>query len=525
MARISTNIPSLIARSNLQRSGDDLQTRLQRLSTGMRINRGADDPAGLIISERLRSDIQGVNQGVANSDRASSVIATSEGALSEVSDLLNSIRALIVQSANTGAISQAERDANQLQIDSAIDSITRISNTASFGGLKLLNGSMDYTLSGLSTSEITKAQVFGASFVGSSTLHVDVDVLASAQVGALFLRGDHPNNTAGNGTILSTTTLQIAGTRGVSEITLISGASMAALVTAVNNITAQTGVSAKLINPADPNSGVVFQSSDFGSNNFVSVKRLNGPSNPALSDFDTYQLANNLSVPAYPPFPWSTFLAAGQLTSANRDDGRDVSALINGTLATGDGLSVSINSPSLSLKLILDQSLATDPTAPNAGFNITGGGALFQLGPDVTAQQQTNMGIQSVAASNLGGSIVNGTLQFLNSLKSGQANSIASCFQRGDYTGASTILESAIDEVSITRGRLGAFEKNVLQTNVRSLQAAVENLSASESKIRDADFAAETSALTRAQILQSAGTTVLGLANQSSQQVLQLLNG
>src|SRR5690606_20103574 len=149
--------------------------------------------------------------------RASSVIATTEGSLTEVSDLLNSIRALLVESSNTGANSPEERAANQLQIDSAIDSITRIANTASFGGLKLLNGSLDYTLSGVASAEIAKAQVFAASFVGSSNLRVDVDVLASAQTGALYVRGDYDYAPTQNGTILSTTTLKIAGARGVTE--------------------------------------------------------------------------------------------------------------------------------------------------------------------------------------------------------------------------------------------------------------------------------------------------------------------
>jgi flagellin len=524
MARISTNIASLIARANLQRSGEDLQVHLQRLSTGIRINRGADDPAGLIISERLRSDIQGTDQGIKNSDRASSVIATTEGGLSEVSDLLNSIRSLIVQSANTGAVSPEERTANQLQIDSAIDSITRISNTASFGGLKMLNGSMDYSLSGLATSAISKATVFGASFIGANKLKVDVDVLGSAQTGALYLRGDYASNPAANGTVMSTTTLRIAGANGVGEITVISGASLAQLAAAVNNISSLTGVKAKLINSADASSGLVFQSTEYGSSQFVSVDRLNGPPTNTASPWQTYQLASSANVPSFgPPFPWAALLGNNTLTGAVRDEGKDVSALVNGTLATGDGLTVAINSPSLSLKLLLNESLATEPNAPISSFNITGGGALFQLGPTVTAQQQTNLGIQSIASSNLGGTLNNGTLEFLSSLKSGQNNSVAESAKRNDYTGASKILENAIDEVSIIRGRLGAFEKNTLETNVNSLQAAFENLSASESKIRDADFAEETSALTRAQILQSAGTTVLQLANQSSQQVLQLL--
>jgi flagellin len=527
MARINTNVPSLVARANLLRSGQELQTRLSRLSTGLRINRGADDPAGLIISERLRADIKGADQGIKNSERASSVISTTEGSLSEVSDLLNSIRSLIVSSASSGGTSPEERAANQLQIDSAIDSITRISNTASFGGLKLLNGSLDYTLSGVNTGAISKARVFGASFVGTDKLKVDVNVLGSAQVGALFLRGDYSYAPGRNGTVLSNTILRIAGDKGVAEITVVQSASLGDLINAVNLNTAQTGVRARAIHegpPPDYTSGVVFESLEFGSKSFVSVERLNAPADPTANSWQTYQLDNNAPVPSFgPPFNWAGLFGAGLLTLAQRDDGKDVMALINGTLATGDGLNISINTPQLTLKLTLNAVMATDPTVAPSSFFITGGGSLFQLGPEVNATQQTNLGIQSIASSSLGGTLINGTLEFLSSLKSGQPNSLDQSNQRRDFTRASEILDTAIDEVSVLRGRLGAFERNVLQTNVRSLQAAFENLSASESKIRDADFAEETSALTRAQILQSAGTTVLSLANQSSQQVLQLL--
>jgi flagellin len=523
MARINTNVPSLVARANLQRSQQELDIRLSRLSTGLRIARGADDPAGLIISERLRSEIRGVDQGIKNADRASSVIATTEGALAEVSDLLNSIRALIVEAANTGANSPEERKANQLQIDSAIDSITRIANTASFGGLKLLNGSLDYTLSGLNANEIAKAQVFGASFVGTSKPRIDVDVLASAQTGALFIPGTNAVNPAANGTLLSAQTLQIRGHRGVTEFTFASGTSLAQVAQTIQGAAAATGVTARLVNSGDPTSGLVIESVDYGTAGLVSVTRA-GSNLSIPTEWRSYQIANNAAVPDFgPPFPWATLIGDGTLTPANEDRGRDVTALVNGTLATGKGLEVSISTPSLQAKLLLNQSFATDPTIGTSSFYITGGGSLFQLGPTVTAQQQTNLGIQSIAASNLGGILVNGELQFLTSLKEGNSNSIARSAERNDFSASSDILEAAIDEVAVMRGRLGAFERNVLQTNVRSLQAVFENLSASESKIRDADFAAETSALTRAQILQSAGTTVLGLANQSSQQVLQLL--
>lgn len=520
MARINTNVPSLVARSQLLRNNQELEFRLNRLSTGLRINRGADDPAGLITSERIRSDIRGVQQGVDNAERASSVISTTEASLAEVSELLNSIKALIVQSANTGATSPEEREANQLQIDSAIDSITRISNTASFGGLKLLNGSLDYTLSSINNTEIARAQVFGASFVASSKLRVDVDVLASAQVGALYMRGDYSGpNAAFNGTVLSTTTLRIAGTRGVSELTVVSGTTLDAVVQAINNLTSLTGIQARLLNPADTTSGLAFESVDYGSSAFVSVERLGA----AAGYFSTFKFGDTNELPAFPPFNWTSLISGGTITQSNRDAGRDVTALVNGTLATGNGLSLSVNSPALSLKLLLERTYATDPTQTASSFWITGGGALFQLGPQVTAQQQTNIAVQSIAGSSLGGTQINGSLFYLNSLKSGADNSVAASVAANNFTGASQILENAIDEIAVLRGRLGAFERNVLQTNVRSLQAAFENLSASESKLRDADFAAETSALTRGQILASAGTSVLALANQQSQQVLQLL--
>lgn len=520
MTRINSNIPSVIAQANLSKTNQELAVRLQRLSTGLRINRGADDPAGLIISERLRSEIQGNEQGVKNSERASSVIATTEASLAEVNDLLNSIKSLLVEAANTGAFSDAEIEANQRQIDSAIESITRISNTASFGGLKLLNGSLDYTLSGLGSDAISKARVLGASFIGQSSLEVEVDVVASAQTAALYMRGDLPTPGAPeNGTLLSSMNLRIAGPRGVVELQFATATPLASVVDAVNKVTGLTGVEASLIN-GDAVSGMSFQSDGYGTSQFVSVERTNRPTSSSDDSFATYSIVDNGEVPGS-PFPWSGI--GTTLTTDNRDEGKDVVALINGALATGKGLRVNVNTPSLAVDLQLTEDFATDPTLAVSSFHITGGGALFQLGPQVTSQQQANIGIPTVAASLLGGTLIDGRLQFLSSIRTGESNSLSASNQRKDFSAASDILESAIDEISIFRGQMGAFERNVIQTNVRSLQAAFENLSASHSRIRDADFAAETSQLTRSQILVSAGTSVLALANQQSQQVLQLL--
>lgn len=509
MARINSNISSLIARANLGRANEDLETRLQRLATGVKINRGADNPAGLIISERLRSEIAGSNQAINNSQRASSVIATAEGALAEVSDLLNSIRSLVVEAANTGALSDEERAANQLQIDSAIESITRISNTASFGGLKLLNGSLDYVLSGLQSDAVAKAQIYSANFASQSNIQVDINVISSAQVANLYMSG------GATGSITSTTTLEIAGSLGVQVLEFEQGRPLSEVIAGINSFKAATGVSAALLDPLNSAAGLQFSSTAYGAKSFVSVKRLGGP--PGGGYFRTFELPASAQIPTTISFGDPTFVS--RLSQSNHDTGRDVTAIVNGVVGSGNGLSISVqNSTSLSLGLSLQEDFATT-NGSSSTFHITGGGALYQLGGEISTNLQTNIGIQSVAASRLGGTLIDGSLQFLSSLRSGGTNDLNS----QQFESSSRVLATALDEVSVLRGRLGAFEKNTLQTNVRSLQAAVENLTSSESSIRDADFAAETSALTRAQILTSAGTSVLGLANQQAQQVLQLL--
>ncbi len=519
MARINTNVPSVIAQSKLANTQQELAVRLERLSTGLRINRGKDDPAGLIISERLRSNIQGVETGVKNTQRASSMISTTEASLSEVSDLLNSVRSLIVEAASTGATSEEERRANQLQIDSAIESITRISNTASFGALKLLNGQLDYTTSGIRTSAISTVKVNNASLIDQPNLQVTVDVVASAQYGALFYNGA----TTPAGQLLSAMTLEIAGPTGVQTVSLASSISLAQVVTAINSFKGLTGVEASLINN-NVNSGLVFRSTEYGSDAFVSVRRLGGPSDPTSDSWDMFRFNDGEPVVVGSPFGWATLIGANDIVPAQRDVGRDVSALINGNLAAGRGLRAILNTPTLGIEADLTATVATTPSLAPTSFYITGGGALFQLGPDVTALQQATIGIGSVSASKLGGTLVNGSLQFLSSLKDGEGNSIRDSIARGgDFTASQTILAKALDEVTLMRGRLGAFERNVLDPNQRALQSQFENLTASESLIRDADFAVETSKLTRAQILSSAGTSALTLANQQSQQVLQLL--
>jgi flagellin len=475
MARINTNVSSLTAQRGLGKSQKGMNETLQRLSSGLRINRGADDPAGLIASEGLRSEISGIAQAIDNSQRASNVIATTEGALGEVASLLLNIKDLIVEAANSGALSPDEVRANQLQVDSAVESITRISNTTTFAGLKLLNGSLGYVTSGVVNSQVTALQISQAHFGSNPSIPVQVDVITSARTAELQFQA----SAVGAGGV----TLEIAGVEGVDVLTFTSAATASAIAFAVNRIADATGVAAQLINSANPASGMVFTSTGYGSRNFVSVRAQAG-------SFNTVDTNNN---------------------ATDRAEGVDAVATINGALTVGDGLNLKLNTASLDLDLTLDKAFGAGATE----FAITEGGALFQLGPQVTSNQQVNLGIESIAASKLG----NADVGFLSDMVTGGTATLVG----GDSAAASHIIEVAIRQVSILRGRLGAFERNTLDTNMNSLSVALENVTASESTIRDADFAQETAALTRAQILTQAGTSVLATANTTPQSVLSLL--
>ena len=474
MGRINTNISALQAIHRLSRNNNELATRLQRLSSGLRINTGKDAPAALIASETLRSEISGVHQAIDNSSRASNVIATAEGALGEVASLLLNIKDLIVEAANSGALSPDEIAANQLQVDSAVESITRISNTTTFAGLHLLNGSLDYITSGVNTAQIKALDISQANFGTTSTIPVDINVITSARTAELQFTGS---------SIANSVTLEISGNEGVEVLTFTSGTTASAMAFAVNRISDSTGVQAALVNSATIASGVAFRSTGFGSRSFVSVQAQSGT--------------------------FATQTPAAVATT--RSVGRDAVATVNGALTVGDGLNVKLNTTTLDMNL----TLADDFGAGQTSFAITGGGALFQLGPQVTSNQQVNVGIKSVAASKLGDNQVG----FLNDVVTGGRSTLVG----GNAGAASRIIERAVRQVAVLRGRLGAFEKNTLETNINSLSVALENVTASESSIRDADFAAETAALTRAQILTQAGTSVLATANSTPQSVLQLL--
>jgi flagellin len=467
MSRINTNVASLTAIQDLSANQADLALHLQRLSTGLRINTAEDDPAGLIASQQLRSEMAGIQAAINNSQRAGNVINTAEGSLSEVSSLLLQVQALVSQAANVGALSPSEIQANQLQVDSILSSINRISDTTQFNGVTLLNGSLDYTTSGLSNSAISNSTINLLKLPQNGASTITVQVTGSAKLADIGFTA--------SGIGATPTTIEITGNLGAQELSFAASAQTSAIAVSINQLKTETGVSATL-----SGSALRLSSLAYGSSQFVSVRTVNGTFN----------------------------------TTATNAYGSDAIVSINGTIAHADGLTASLRQGETDITLNLTPAFAQQ-TGHTTSFYVTGGGALFQLGAEVGSLDQTRLGIGSVSTDSLGNSVDG----FLSSLGSGGANSLIG----GNLIAAQTIISDAISQVSTLRGRLGAFESDVIQANTNSLSVALENVTASESDISDADFATETSALTRAQILVQAGTSVLAQANAAPEAVLDLL--
>jgi flagellin len=598
MTRINTNVSSLIAQKTLARSNAQLQEALTRLSTGLRINSGKDDPAGLIASEALGSNIVSTQKAISNSQRANQMIATADSALAQVTSLLNDIRGLVTEAANSGAMSADQIAANQLQVDASLDALNRVAQTTSFQGRKLLDGSLDFnTAFTVGGSNVTDLQVNQANLSnGPMTVAVDITAAASqatlyTQVAAtaatastgkvtvnadpdtirvdatddgaayngyavsLIYNGDLEDATAfavvddtaktikiyGDGNVTKATltaalaaatsdfevnaadtsadvtfaagmgqgggdvftvgdtadgadgglagnlVLELSGSKGSQVLNLAANTSRADVINAINLIKDSTGVEAAAVAGDATGTQIQITSTDYGINAFVNVHVISGS--------QTFYTTRDPGT--------------GTLSDAStRDTGTDIQATVNGVAAQGDANTISVNTAALAMSATVADGSSTGFT-----FSIGGGGAMFQLGPDVVSSQQSRIGISSVSAGRLGGA--SGKLYDLGS---GGSAALAT-----NPNLAASILDEVLSKVSSLRGRLGAFQKTTLDTNTAALNDALENLTSAQSSIQDADFAKETANLTRAQILVQSGTSVLAIANQNPQNVLALL--
>lgn len=502
MSRINTNVNSLIGQRVLTNQNNALNTSLERLSTGFRINRGKDDPAGLIASETLRSEKAAISAAIGNAERADQIANIAEGGLQEISSLLTEVQSLVGQTANDAGLSQDEKDANQLQIDSILQTIDRIASSTSFQGTKLLNGNFDFTVSGKNAA-VEDFQINAAKIGFEDNRTVQVTVTNSAQNAGLLL------SAAGTSLVLdgdadSRLIFEVAGALGSREFTFSSGTTLADAATQINTFKDAIGVSAVV-----SGNGLVVKSTDFGDDQFVAIDVIDDGGATAGGVALLTATDNN------------TATATGFTTFANaegngeiRDAGQNIGAIVNGITATAQGKNISVNTDFLALELDLSDTGAQTLASFDA-LTVTGGGATFNLGPNVNIENQVSLGLGNVAARELG-SVANG---FLDELNSGRDAALAD----GDLTKAQNIVNDAVKQVATLRGRIGSFQKNTVGSTINALNVALENVSAAESAIRDTDFAAETANLTRSQILVAAATNVLGISNSQPQNVLGLI--
>jgi flagellin len=504
MSRINTNVSSLTAQRVLGQNNNTLSQSLSRLSTGLRINRGKDDPAGLIASENLRSEKTGINAALKNAERADQVVNIAEGGLQEVSNLLTELQGLLTTSANSAGLSESEKEANQLQIDSILQTIDRVAGATSFQGTKLLNGNYDYQVNAVNAG-VSDINIRGAKFDGANQA-VEAIITDSAQKAGLLLSFGATSidlNSSGDNF-----TFEVAGALGNRELQFASGTDIADIADAINAVTDVTGVTAN----ASGNL-ITLASEEFGSSEYVSVTviddaDINSGSGGNIASYDTdFEDVSDVTDEG----AWNATAVANGI----RDDGDDIAGTINGLLAVGDGKTLSVTSDFLDVEFTTTDT-ASQTLGDIAAFTITGGGADFQLASNIDIAGKTSLGIQDVSTRKLG----NSTLGYLDDLESGKSFNVVDGDNLDD---AQKIVAEAIDQVSSMRGRLGAFQKNTVGATIRSLGVALENTTAAESVIRDTDFAAETAALTRNQILVQASTNTLSLANSQPQQVLALL--
>jgi flagellin len=491
--RINTNVTALNALRNLDQTSSSVSTSIERLSSGLRINNAADDPAGLIISEGLRSQIDGLNQAISNSQDANNLIKTAEGGLTEVNSLLRSIRTLAVHAANTGVNDANATEADQQQIKSALESIDRIATQTQFGTKTLLDGTAGVTAAVVDTADVSGLFV-GGTFNGLQTQNGTVSVQVTTAATRAAATGS-----ATYASVNSSLSLVNGGTQGAGGTVVINGQSITVtgsdtvqtLINKINNLAGSTGVSADFT-AGNGSGSIVLSQQNYGGN----FKINESESATLISGSTGVNVAGTnavVDVTAY----------------ASQNGGAPAAQTV--TFTGGRGSSDSgLRVTDTSGNSVLLTEAGNQTTSAIAVGQVTAGSLQFQIGSN--SGQYVNTSLGNIQTNQLGTTAVNGlTLRSVDVTTSTGANNTI------------TVLDEAIKQVSALRAQLGSFQKNTLDSTVRFLGVGVENLSASESQIRDTNVAQEVVQLTKNQILQQAGTSVLAQANQAPQQVLSLL--
>jgi flagellin len=468
--RINNNIGAQRAFNSVSSTNYEIGKSMNRLSKGLRIADASDDPAGLISSELFRAQLSSMDQAMRNNNEALNYAKTAENGLGEMNKLLSDARSLAVASGNSATLTATQLSANQDQLNSIVSSINRIAGSVTYSGRKLLDGS-----AGVTTQVSNGSKVSGFSFGGTA------NTTTITQSGMITIN-QTVAATAATYTSTSTLSTGVVTTGNVAlngvQFTLAAGSSLASVAAQFNAASGQTGVTA-----AVGTNNIVFTQTQTGTNRSVNFTDQDG----------SLSTAANTQARAVGVDATATISVGGQ------------SVLFTGGQQGADGLTLQdINGNKLNITSggntvntqLLGQVVAADST--------------FQIGFERTTT--ANLALRNMSAGQLGSGVVSGlTVNNLDvTTSTGAQNALA-------------VLDKAIDEVSQMRGRIGNFQRNVVETQQRSLSSMRENLANSESSIRDLDVASEMTNYTKFQVMQQAGLSILGQANQQGQNVLSLL--
>ncbi|MCA9791852.1 MAG: hypothetical protein KC910_08650 [Candidatus Eremiobacteraeota bacterium] len=612
--RINQNIGAMVALNNLQQNDMSISKSIERLSTGLRIVRGADDPSGLVISERFRAQVEGLGQAISNSKDGINMVQTAEGALDEVSQVLRNMRNVAVHAANTGPNDAATLEADQNQISEAIRTLDRIASTTQFGAKKVLDGSAGVT------GTVTNANVSfvsGTTKTADGTYAVNVTtaaakgkVTSNANGGAAVARGTQ--NTTGayatdGNALTGAETLTISGALAGSsniDIALTTGDDVDDMVDKINQnadvkaagLTA-TNSSGKIQLTSDrlaagsaaeldmtitnANGGTAVSGLAGAGANTYAKDNATGASKMRADELLTFSNGTN-TVNVSLTAGMTTAAAVSAINTALDNAGIGVTAAYDSTAATftlendsyGSGSTVQntfssnlsgSNSTGLAGAAGTSYNIANDGAAlsgasgktgadvagtiggfaatgsgqfltGNAGTDVEGleikvsGGGTGAHGTVTVANNSLNFQIGAFAEQTASLSIGSMTSTALGTDASGvsfmsQVSVSGIDVSSGEGKGAQDaikVLDAAISQVSKLRSQIGSFQKDILESTVRTLGVAKQNLASSESNIRDADFAAEMMQFSRSQILSQTGMSMLTQANQAGQSVLSL---
>lgn len=496
---INTNVASLNAQRNLSRTSSELGTSLQRLSSGLRINSARDDAAGLAIAERMTSQVRGMSQAGRNANDGVSLAQVGEGALDQMGSILQRVRELAVQSANA-TNSASDRAALNSEVGQLVAELDRFANATDFNGLKLFNGTFG--------SAVYQVGANANQTITATTTDFRTSQYGTFQIGntsTSTATGGAGTGAAITGAVVSTSgTLTVNGAGGSAAVELVAADSARDIAAKINS-QSTTGVRAS----ARTETTLDFAGSgDFSLQLFSSTSAGVGTIQTVSFSVSNANTADGLSQ------------AVNAINEASSKTG--ITARLNGTnnailLTNDEGASINIGkvAPGAGTAEI---TLGTNATAlaSTASGTLTAGG-------QVTLDSSRSYSVVSSAAVltsgvfEAGGTSAGATIG--SALQKVQGLDITSA---AGATNALRIVDSALDAVNSQRASFGALQSR-FESTIANLQTSVENLSASRSRIRDADFAAETAALTRAQVLQQAGTAMLAQANALPQNVLSLL--